>query len=146
MATRQHPDRAMHPSRRSRDGTRPALATKSVRVLLYCCIFAPQQFDRCKGLLWVLRQDGFVFVFGGWNGEAQFNDLFMLDVENKVLHPRRLISLDASLDASSMRSTFFRILPGLVRPGPQLECAAVEHGIAACRGSHGSMVQYERFG
>ncbi|CAE7303468.1 unnamed protein product [Symbiodinium natans] len=58
MATRQHPDRAMHPSRRSRDGTRPALATKSVR-------------------------DGFVFVFGGWNGEAQFNDLFMLDVENK---------------------------------------------------------------
>ena len=29
-------------------------------------------------------QDGFVFVFGGWNGEAQFNDLFMLDVENKA--------------------------------------------------------------
>ena len=29
-------------------------------------------------------QDGFVFVFGGWNGESQFNDLFMLDVENKV--------------------------------------------------------------
>ena len=30
-------------------------------------------------------QDGFVFVFGGWNGESQFNDLFMLDVENKVV-------------------------------------------------------------
>ncbi|CAE7926617.1 ODA11 [Symbiodinium sp. KB8] len=29
-------------------------------------------------------KDGFVFVFGGWNGESQFNDLFMLDVENKV--------------------------------------------------------------
>ncbi|CAE7253675.1 ODA11 [Symbiodinium microadriaticum] len=29
------------------------------------------------------QKDGFVFVFGGWNGESQFNDLFMLDVENK---------------------------------------------------------------
>eukprot|EP00931_Biecheleriopsis_adriatica_P101533 TRINITY_DN7664_c0_g1_i1.p1 TRINITY_DN7664_c0_g1~~TRINITY_DN7664_c0_g1_i1.p1 ORF type:complete len:4295 (+),score=1011.97 TRINITY_DN7664_c0_g1_i1:399-12887(+) len=29
------------------------------------------------------RKDGCVFIFGGWSGEAQFNDLFMLDVENK---------------------------------------------------------------
>ncbi|CAJ1331853.1 unnamed protein product [Effrenium voratum] len=39
------------------------------------------------------QKDGFVYVFGGWNGETQFNDLlpggflagsrFMLDVENK---------------------------------------------------------------
>ncbi|CAK9103509.1 Dynein alpha chain [Durusdinium trenchii] len=29
------------------------------------------------------QKDGFVYIFGGWNGESQFNDLFMLDVENK---------------------------------------------------------------
>ncbi|CAK0791281.1 unnamed protein product [Prorocentrum cordatum] len=28
-------------------------------------------------------KDGCVFIFGGWNHESQFNDLFMLDVENK---------------------------------------------------------------
>jgi dynein heavy chain len=28
-------------------------------------------------------KDGCVFIFGGWNHEFQFNDLFMLDVENK---------------------------------------------------------------
>merc|ERR1719428_370989 len=28
-------------------------------------------------------KDGCVYVFGGWNNESQFNDLFMLDVENK---------------------------------------------------------------
>ncbi|CAE8608619.1 unnamed protein product [Polarella glacialis] len=29
------------------------------------------------------HKEGYMFVFGGWNGEAQFNDLFMLDIENK---------------------------------------------------------------
>ncbi|CAL1157217.1 unnamed protein product [Cladocopium goreaui] len=29
------------------------------------------------------QKDGFVYIFGGWNGDSQFNDLFMLDVENK---------------------------------------------------------------
>jgi len=28
-------------------------------------------------------KDGMLFVFGGWNNESQFNDLFLLDVENK---------------------------------------------------------------
>ncbi|CAE8644450.1 unnamed protein product [Polarella glacialis] len=28
-------------------------------------------------------KDGCVFIFGGWNTESQFNDLFMLDIENK---------------------------------------------------------------
>jgi hypothetical protein len=26
---------------------------------------------------------GCVYIFGGWNNEQQFNDLFMLDIENK---------------------------------------------------------------
>eukprot|EP00930_Biecheleria_cincta_P103951 TRINITY_DN9605_c0_g4_i1.p1 TRINITY_DN9605_c0_g4~~TRINITY_DN9605_c0_g4_i1.p1 ORF type:complete len:4232 (-),score=759.91 TRINITY_DN9605_c0_g4_i1:457-13152(-) len=29
------------------------------------------------------QKEGLVFVFGGWNCESQFNDLFMLDIENK---------------------------------------------------------------
>ncbi|OLQ11155.1 Dynein alpha chain, flagellar outer arm [Symbiodinium microadriaticum] len=28
-------------------------------------------------------KDGCVYIFGGWNNEQQFNDLFMLDIENK---------------------------------------------------------------
>lgn len=28
-------------------------------------------------------KDGVLYVFGGWNNESQFNDFFMLDVENK---------------------------------------------------------------
>ena len=27
---------------------------------------------------------GCVYIFGGWNNEQQFNDLFMLDIENKA--------------------------------------------------------------
>lgn len=29
------------------------------------------------------QKDGSVYIFGGWNSEMQFNDLFMLDVDNK---------------------------------------------------------------
>jgi dynein heavy chain len=29
------------------------------------------------------HKDGCVYIFGGWNSEMQFNDLFMLDVDNK---------------------------------------------------------------
>ena len=28
-------------------------------------------------------QDGCIYVYGGWNHDTTFNDIFMLDVENK---------------------------------------------------------------
>ena len=36
------------------------------------------QLDRAK------MRPGCVYIFGGWNNEQQFNDLFMLDIENKA--------------------------------------------------------------
>ena len=31
----------------------------------------------------LFSQPRYLYIFGGWNNEQQFNDLFMLDVENK---------------------------------------------------------------
>eukprot|EP00438_Fugacium_kawagutii_P015474 Skav212883 [mRNA] locus=scaffold1006:263673:274076:+ [translate_table: standard] len=47
-------------------------------------------------------KDGCVYIFGGWNNEQQFNDLFMLDIENKAGQTSGLVGRGSQLGRSTL--------------------------------------------